>query len=482
MRMSLNGSGAAIFSGSVTARGPKSQIIADGNSVGAGILLSNSIVGVNRRNWGIFTEQDVEGDFVIKRSTVSGGDAQSGTTVLSLSRDGAATLTGALSGTSATFSGDLSIVTSTSAILNIQGNSGNSKNIFFKSTGAADNSIRLYQDGGTNNFIIATGDGTTAPTNRFTIASTGAATFSSSVTMAYGGTPRLTLQDTDGGAGNVGILFKESTNDKWTLASVGGAFQFFNEATASNALYITASNNVGIGTSTIPNQNGGTLAGSTIVNGIMRIQGANGRYFTSGDGMEISKGSIYSYNRDSGFYNDIAINDTMIVKGGNSNVLIGRSTSGLNNTVGTTLTGGTIQIEENAYVFYGNRTASDGLFMGIRRNNVDVGSITVTTSSTAFNTSSDYRLKQDLKEFNGLSIINSIKTYDYEWKIDNTRAYGVIAHELEEILPYAVFGKKDEINENGNIKPQAVDYSKIVPLLINAIQELKQEIDILKNK
>jgi hypothetical protein len=91
LRMSLNGSGAAIFSGSVTGRGPKSQIIADGNSVGAGILLSNSIVGVNRRNWGIFTEQDVEGDFVIKRSTVSGSEPQSGTTVLSLSRDGDAT-------------------------------------------------------------------------------------------------------------------------------------------------------------------------------------------------------------------------------------------------------------------------------------------------------------------------------------------------------------------------------------------------------
>ena len=91
LRMSLNGSGAAIFSGSVTGRGPKSQIIADGNSVGAGILLSNSIVGVNRRNWGIFTEQDVEGDFVIKRSTVSGGDAQTGTTILSLLNTGAAT-------------------------------------------------------------------------------------------------------------------------------------------------------------------------------------------------------------------------------------------------------------------------------------------------------------------------------------------------------------------------------------------------------
>jgi len=88
LRMSLNGSGAAIFSGSVTGRGPKSQIIADGNSVGAGILLSNSIVGVNRRNWGIFTEQNVEGDFAIKCSTASGGDAQNGNTRLAILNDG----------------------------------------------------------------------------------------------------------------------------------------------------------------------------------------------------------------------------------------------------------------------------------------------------------------------------------------------------------------------------------------------------------
>jgi|688.fasta_scaffold13570_8 hypothetical protein len=79
----------------------------------------------------------------------------------------------------------------------------------------------------------------------------GASTFSSNLTMAYGGNPRLILQDTDAGAGNVGILFKESTNDKWTIASASGNLQFFNEATASNAIYITSSNNIGVGTTTI---------------------------------------------------------------------------------------------------------------------------------------------------------------------------------------------------------------------------------------
>ena len=166
---------------------------------------------------------------------------------------------------------------------------------------------------------------------------------------------------------------------------------------------------------------------------------------------------------------------------GYGNVLIGRTTSGLTNGDGVTIGGGSIQPESTGYVFYGNRTTTDGLFMGIRRNNVDVGSISVTTSATAFNTSSDYRLKTDFKEFNALSIIDSITTYDFAWKIDNTRAYGVKAHELKQIVPYVVFGEKDEINEDETIKPQAVDYSKLVPVLVKAIQELKAENDTLKD-
>ena len=100
---------------------------------------------------------------------------------------------------------------------------------------------------------------------------TGTATFSSSVTMAYGGNPRLTLQDTDAGAGNVGILFKEGTNDKWALASVGGGFQFFNETTSSNAIFITSGNNVGIGTAS-PTERF-EVAG---LNGNIRLYGRSG--------------------------------------------------------------------------------------------------------------------------------------------------------------------------------------------------------------
>jgi hypothetical protein len=143
--------------------------------------------------------------------------------------------------------------------------------------------------------------------------------------MAYGGTPRLTLQDTDGGAGNVGILFKESTNDKWTLASVGGAFQFFNEATASNALYITASNNVGIGTSSpifrLDIQNNTQAIArilDTSTNSSLILQAG------TGSGMKITG---YNYNTSTAVPLYISVDGAnTILQSGGGNTLIGTTT------------------------------------------------------------------------------------------------------------------------------------------------------------
>jgi hypothetical protein len=104
------------------------------------------------------------------------------------------------------------------------------------------------------------------------------------------------------------------------------------------------------------------------------------------------------------------------------------------------------------------------------------GSISITTNSTAYNTSSDYRLKEDLQDFNGLEKVSNIKVYDFKWKADESRSYGVMAHELEEVLPQAVVGEKDAE------EMQSVDYSKIVPLLVKSIQELQEEVNELKQQ
>jgi hypothetical protein len=110
------------------------------------------------------------------------------------------------------------------------------------------------------------------------------------------------------------------------------------------------------------------------------------------------------------------------------------------------------------------------------------GSITYNGTITSYNSTSDYRLKEDLQDYNGLEIVSKLKTYDFNWKEANVRDYGMIAHELQEVLPSYVNGEKDAVDEDGNIKAQGVDYSKIVPILIKAIQELKTEIDSLKNQ
>jgi hypothetical protein len=98
------------------------------------------------------------------------------------------------------------------------------------------------------------------------------------------------------------------------------------------------------------------------------------------------------------------------------------------------------------------------------------------TNAVVYNTTSDYRLKEDLQQFDGLEIVDQIKTYNYKWKKADARGYGALAHELQEVFPDAVTGDKDGEDMQG------VDYSTLVPVLIKSIQELKAEIELLKQQ
>jgi hypothetical protein len=124
-----------------------------------------------------------------------------------------------------------------------------------------------------------------------------------------------------------------------------------------------------------------------------------------------------------------------------------------------------------------NINTTGGYLVLWRYGGTTIGSITTNGSATAYNTTSDYRLKEDLNDFNGLEKISAIKVYDFKWKGKNDRQNGVIAHELAEVLPYAVNGEKDQLDKKGNINPQGVDYSMIVPSLVKAIQELNTKLD-----
>jgi hypothetical protein len=115
-----------------------------------------------------------------------------------------------------------------------------------------------------------------------------------------------------------------------------------------------------------------------------------------------------------------------------------------------------------------------------------VGTIATSSSATAYNTSSDYRLKENIAPMIGaLNIVSQLKPCTYTWKADGKDGQGFIAHELQAVIPDAVTGEKDAMeaykDDNGveqtRIKPQGIDVSFLVATLTAAIQELNAKVD-----
>ena len=128
-------------------------------------------------------------------------------------------------------------------------------------------------------------------------------------------------------------------------------------------------------------------------------------------------------------------------------------------------------------------TTTDREVMAIFKGTSQAGKIRISgNSSVAFESGSDYRLKEDLKDFNGLDIISKLKVYDFNWIDENRRDHGLLAHEVQEILPDLVSGKKDGVLENGKIDKQTLDYGRFTPMLIKAIQEQQTIIEDLKSR
>jgi hypothetical protein len=112
-----------------------------------------------------------------------------------------------------------------------------------------------------------------------------------------------------------------------------------------------------------------------------------------------------------------------------------------------------------------------------------VGNINTSGSATAYVTSSDYRLKENIAPMTGaLAKIAQLKPVTYTWKSDGTESQGFIAHELQAVVPDCVIGEKDAVDADGNIKPQGVDTSFLVATLTAAIQELKTIVDTQATK
>ena len=295
------------------------------------------------------------------------------------------------------------------------------------------------------------------------------------------------------GAGKTGNLVI-ATDNTGTANSIQFYTNGFTQAKSAAKMVIDgATGNVGIGTSSFNYSSAGRglveLNGSSSAMYAFKVGGV-GKGYLYHDGT-----NLFLQNGASGvtvFYGSSG-NESMRLDS-SGNLLVGTTASTANittsdNTTGfsyqyglTQSSGGCFTVKNDNSIQTNRQGNTDGATVVFRRNGTQVGSISVTSTLTAYNVSSDYRLKENIVPLTGaLDKIAQLKPSLYNYKADSsTNIEGFIAHELQEIVPHAVIGEKDAVDDDGNPVYQGVDASFLIPHLVAAVQELKAEIDALK--
>ena len=267
---------------------------------------------------------------------------------------------------------------------------------------------------------------------------------------------------------------------KWFNATSGTAG---NAITFTQAMTLDTSGNLLVGNTTetstttpVRISSGGTY-GTTLLNGmkVLAFDSVSG----TKHGMGIIAGALYLNTGDS----------TNITFGISNAEKMRLDTSG-NLLVGTTTFRARCTVEGNSLLtavpYDSNDTrndASSSASFYFRRLGTIVGDISTTTTATAYNTSSDYRLKENIQPMqNALAKVAALKPVTYNWKSNGSDGEGFIAHELAEVCPHAVVGEKDAVNEDGSIKSQGIDTSFLVATLTAALQEAHSLIKDLQTR
>jgi hypothetical protein len=254
------------------------------------------------------------------------------------------------------------------------------------------------------------------------------------------------------------------------------------------SMRIDASGNVGVGTTTPTNYGKLAVSGDIgafvptagVLNGTRSIYIGPGSEYTSASApyvrATVTNSSTLATALSFGVYSGSAQNEAMRIDS-SGNLLVGTTSTGLQNANNFT-------IETPFYIVcnHSNARTSGSGYLLFGYNGLQIGSITQNgTTAVAYNTSSDYRLKDNVQPMTGaLSKVAALKPCTYRWKADGSDGQGFIAHELAEVVPQCVTGEKDAVDSEGKPVYQGIDTSFLVATLTAAIQELKAELDATK--
>jgi hypothetical protein len=277
-----------------------------------------------------------------------------------------------------------------------------------------------------------------------------------------------------------GVIAFDSTNGDLNISarSNGGNtfMRFFTSSggTGTERLRITTAGNVGIG--------------STSPTGRLTVSNTNAEGYEINPTGGVGGGAtVVTYNRSTSVYitrTTYSSAHTWYVGTAGTTRAMDLTSTGILLVGKSASSGGTSGFEASATGFvatnsggfagYMNRTTSDGDILTFNRSATLVGSISVTTTATAYNTSSDYRLKNvDGPITNSGAYVDALKPVQGSWKSDGSRFIGLLAHEVQEVseTPIAT-GEKD------GEQMQAMDYSapELIANLIAEIQSLRARV------
>lgn len=264
------------------------------------------------------------------------------------------------------------------------------------------------------------------------------------------------IRDSAGDAGTSGqILSSTGTGTNW-VDNTGGSSQWV--TTGSDIYYNTG--NVGI--------NDSTPSYKLDVNGTGRFVGQ----LTLDD--ELLHNISGTQNRLPGYYaGTYGVEIEQTAQG--STVHIGRSSGNCMN-IGADAPASPTQL---AVVYF--RDTSTGIGSPPQASN-PVGNISITDSTIHFNSTSDYRLKENEVDItDGIDRLKQLKPYRFNFTRNPSKVVdGFFAHEVSPVVPESISGEKDQVDDEGNPVYQGIDQSKLVPLLTAALQEAVAKIEALE--
>jgi hypothetical protein len=354
--------------------------------------------------------------------------------------------------------------------------------------------------------VIAPGQGTVTATSMASSTGTGAGVFQTSPTIT---TPTI---DTITSAASTALTLKSAgttaiTVDTSQNATFAGSVKTNTlTSAASTALTLQSAGTTAITVDTSQNVGIGTASPSTYANSYapVLVTGTGSNFATiqarsdgpSGYGNGVSYGGSYSTNPINGARMWIGAAGGSGQRGGilfftkdtddNTNQPAERMRITSAGVVGINTTRATARLcidagcesDYTGLAIKDTDASTGGSIVAFTNStNNSIGSISHNATNTvAYNTSSDYRMKEDVQPMTGaLNKVALLKPVTYKWREEfgGGDGQGFIAHELQEVVPDCVHGTKDAVDADGNPKYQGIDTSFLVATLTAAIQELK---------